>query len=252
MNIKRKKITLRFYEELNDFLPKEKKKKRFTHSFIDRTSVKDLIESLGVPHTEVDLILANGKSVNFNYLINDGDDISVYPVFESLDFSDVQHLRAKPLRKPKFICDVHLGKLARNLRMFGIDVHYKNFLNDEEIVKISLDEKRTILTRDTGLLKRADVTHGYFIRNDEPEKQTAEVISRFSLMKLVKPFTLCLDCGSKLVKINKKDILHLIPENVKQAQNKFFYCVNCKKIFWAGSHINNMTLFIKEMIRQLK
>jgi len=252
MKIKEKKIYIRFYEELNDFLPKEKKKKRFTHSFIDRTSVKDLIESLGVPHTEVDLILVNGKSENFNYLINDGDDISVYPVFESLDISDVQHLRAKPLRKPKFICDVHLGKLARNLRMFGIDVHYKNFLNDEEIVKISLDEKRTILTRDTGLLKRADVTHGYFIRNDEPEKQTAEVISRFSLMKLVKPFTLCLDCGSKLVKINKKDILHLIPENVKQAQNKFFYCVNCKKIFWAGSHINNMTLFIKEMIKQLK
>jgi hypothetical protein len=252
MKIKEKKIYIRFYEELNDFLPKEKKKKRFTHSFIDRTSVKDLIESLGVPHTEVDLILVNGKSENFNYLINDGDDISVYPVFESLDISDVQHLRAKPLRKPKFICDVHLGKLARNLRMFGIDVHYKNFLNDEEIVKISLDEKRTILTRDTGLLKRADVTHGYFIRNDEPEKQTAEVISRFSLMKLVKPFTLCLDCGSKLVKINKKDILHLIPENVKQAQNKFFYCVNCKKIFWAGSHINNMTLFIKEMINQLK
>lgn len=252
MKIKEKKIYIRFYEELNDFLPEEKKKKRFTHSFIDRTSVKDLIESLGVPHTEVDLILVNGKSENFNYLINDGDDISVYPVFESLDISDVQHLRAKPLRKPKFICDVHLGKLARNLRMFGIDVHYKNFLNDEEIVKISLDEKRTILTRDTGLLKRADVTHGYFIRNDEPEKQTAEVISRFSLMKLVKPFTLCLDCGSKLVKINKKDILHLIPENVKQAQNKFFYCVNCKKIFWAGSHINNMTLFIKEMIKQLK
>jgi len=252
MKIKEKKIYIRFYEELNDFLPKEKKKKRFTHSFIDRTSVKDLIESLGVPHTEVDLILVNGKSENFNYLINDGDDISVYPVFESLDISDVQHLRAKPLRKPKFICDVHLGKLARNLRMFGIDVHYKNFLIDEDIVKISLAEKRTILTRDTGLLKRADVTHGYFIRNDEPEKQTAEVISRFSLMKLVKPFTLCLDCGSKLVKINKKDILHLIPENVKQAQNKFFYCVNCKKIFWAGSHINNMTLFIKEMMNQIQ
>ncbi|MCL6493471.1 MAG: Mut7-C ubiquitin/RNAse domain-containing protein [Ignavibacterium sp.] len=252
MKIKEKKISIRFYEELNDFLPKEKRKKRFTHSFIDRTSVKDLIESLGVPHTEVDLILVNGKSVNFKYLINDGDDISVYPVFESLDISDVQHLRAKPLRKPKFICDVHLGKLARNLRMFGIDVYYKNFMNDEEIVKISLAEKRTILTRDTGLLKRSDVTHGYFIRNDDPEKQTAEIISRFSLMKLVKPFTLCLDCGSKLVKINKKDILHLIPENVKQEQNKFFYCVNCKKIFWAGSHFNNMSLFIKEMMKHLK
>lgn len=252
MKIKEKNISIRFYEELNDFLPKEKRKKRFTHNFIDRTSVKDLIESLGVPHTEIDLILVNGKSVDFNYLINNGDDISVYPVFECLDISDIQHLRAKPLRKPKFICDVHLGKLARNLRIFGIDVYYKNYLNDEQIVKISLAEKRTILTRDTGILKRAEVTHGYFIRNDKPEKQTAEVISRFSLMKIIKPFTLCLDCGSKLVKVNKKDILHLIPENVKQVQNKFFYCVNCKKIFWAGSHLNNMALFIKEIMEQLK
>ena len=92
------KIYLRFYEELNDFLPEEKRKKRFIHQFIDRTSVKDLIESLGVPHTEVDLILANGKSVNFKYLINDEDDISVYPVFESFDITAVQHLRPKTLR----------------------------------------------------------------------------------------------------------------------------------------------------------
>ncbi len=111
MKINQKKVFIRFYEELNDFLPKEKQKKRFTHYFIDRTSVKDLIESLGIPHTEVDLILVNGKSVSFKYIIKNGDDISVYPVFESLDISDVQHLRAKPLRKPKFICDVHLGNL---------------------------------------------------------------------------------------------------------------------------------------------
>ncbi|MDH3268303.1 MAG: twitching motility protein PilT, partial [Ignavibacteria bacterium] len=78
-------IYLRFYEELNDFLPEERKKKRFVHNYIDRASVKDLIESIGVPHTEVDLILVNGKSVNFKYLIDDRDEVSVYPVFESFD-----------------------------------------------------------------------------------------------------------------------------------------------------------------------
>ena len=147
------KIYIRFYEELNDFLPEERKKKRFEHQFIDRTSVKDLIESLGVPHTEVDLILVNGKSVNFKYLINDSDDISVYPVFESLDISEVQHLRPKPLREPKFICDVHLGKLARYLRMMGFDVFYKNNFDDEEIVRISLKERRAILTKTEEYLK---------------------------------------------------------------------------------------------------
>ena len=147
------KIHLRFYEELNDFLPEERKKKRFAHQFIDRTSVKDLIESLGIPHTEVDLILVNGKSANFKYKINDGDDISVYPLFESFDISDVQHLRAKPLRKPKFVADVHLGRLTRYLRMMGVDVLYKNNFNDDEIVETSLKERRAILTKDRGILK---------------------------------------------------------------------------------------------------
>jgi uncharacterized protein with PIN domain len=248
MNIKEKKITIRFYEELNDFLPADKRKKRFVHKFIDTTSVKDLIESLGIPHTEVDMILVNGKSVSFKYLIKDGDDISVYPAFESLDISDVQHLRPKPLRKPKFICDVHLGKLTRNLRMFGLDVYYKNYLNDEQIVKISLSEKRTILTRDIGLLKRTEVNHGYYVRNDDPEKQTAVVMKRFQLYKEIKPFTVCLDCGSKLVRVAKKKIIDLLPEKVKEQQNKFFFCVNCKKLFWAGSHYDNMKRFINMFI----
>jgi uncharacterized protein with PIN domain len=233
MNIKTKQITIRFYEELNDLLPEEKRKKRFTYTFIDRTSVKDLIESLGVPHTEVDLILVNGKSVSFKYLIKDGDDISVYPVFESMDITDVQHLRPKPLRKPKFICDVHLGKLARNMRMLGLNVAYANNLSDEQIVKISLLEKRTILTRDLGVLKRTEVTHGYFVCEQDPERQTSEILIKSQLMWLIKPFTVCLDGGTQLKRIAKKQIIDLLPENVKKNIGRFMYCINCKKIYWA-------------------
>ena len=111
-----KKAFFRFYEELNDFLPEEKRKVRFEHQFIDRTSVKDMIESLGVPHSEIDMILVNGDSVDFDFLVRNNDEISVYPVFESLDISGVQHLRKVPLRDPKFIADVHLGSLAKYLR----------------------------------------------------------------------------------------------------------------------------------------
>lgn len=249
MNIKTKQITIRFYEELNDLLPEEKRKKRFTHTFIDRTSVKDLIESLGVPHTEVDLILVNGKSVSFKYLIKDGDDISVYPVFESMDITDVQHLRPKPLRKPKFICDVHLGKLARNMRMLGLNVAYANNLSDEQMVKISLLEKRTILTRDLGVLKRTEVTHGNFVREQEPEKQLYEIIKRFDLKNQLKPFSLCLECGAKLSRISKKEIINLLPENVKKNQDNFLYCTDCKKIYWAGSHFNNMKNFVNTFLK---
>lgn len=241
------KIYLRFYEELNDFLPEEKRKKQFEHHYIDRASVKDVIESFGVPHTEVDLILVNGKSVTFNYLINDGDDISVYPVFESFDISDVQHLRPKPLRKPKFICDVHLGKLARYLRMMGFDVLYKNFFNDEEIVRLSKKEKRAILTRDRGILKRNKVTHGYYIRSSEVEKQAEEVVRRFDLQSLITEFTRCLDCNHKLIKIAKVKIKEELPPKVASAQKEFFKCPECSKLYWKGTHHQRMLSFVKKM-----
>jgi uncharacterized protein with PIN domain len=240
-------IYLRFYEELNDFLPEEKKKKRFVHHFIDRTSVKDLIESLGVPHTEVDLILANDKSVNFKYLINDGDDISVYPVFESLDISNVQHLIPKPLRNPKFVADVHLGRLTRYLRMMGFDVYYKNDLSDEEIVKISLKERRAILTRDIGILKRTEVTHAYFIRTDKVEKQTEEVIIRFDLQNEIIEFSRCLKCNELLKSIKKETIIKQLPPKVAQTQNEFYQCPSCKKIYWKGTHYQRMLSFIQSL-----
>jgi len=247
VSILNNKVTLIFYEELNDFLPDKKNKKRLEHNFIDRTSIKDLIESLGVPHTEIDLILVNGKSVSFEYIINGKDDISVYPVFESLDISDIQHLRPKPLREPKFIADVHLGRLARYLRMMGFDVYYKNNLSDDEIVKISLKERRAILTRDIGILKRTEVTHGYFIRSDNVEKQTEEVVNRFDLQKSIKEFTRCLECNSELSKIEKEKIIQQLPPMVAASQNEFFICPKCQKLFWAGTHHQKMLSLLQKI-----
>ena len=242
-----KKIILRFYEELNDFLPSTKRKKRFEHNFIDRKSVKDLIESLGVPHTEVDLILVNGKSVGFDYLVNDCDDISVYPEFESLDITNLQKLRPKPLRKPKFILDVHLGTLARYMRMIGLDTLYKNEFTDEEIVEISLKERRAILTKDRGILKRSEVTHGYWIRSSKTIEQLKEVLLRFDLKDQIKEFSRCLLCNSILKKIKKEKILDRLPQKVKELQNAFYICPTCDKIFWKGSHFQRMREIIAKL-----
>jgi len=241
------KIQIRFYEELNEFLPDERKKKRFEHQFIDRTSVKDLIESLGIPHTEVDLILINGKSVNFKYLITDGDDISVYPVFESLDITEVQHLRPKPLRNPMFVADVHLGRLSRYLRMMGFDVVYKNNFNDEEIIHFSLTEKRAILTKDRGILKRNEVTHGYWVRSAKVEEQVKEILERFHLQKVIKEFTRCIECNELLMNIDKEKIMDDLPIKVAQLQNEFHKCPSCKKIYWKGTHYNRMLTFIQSL-----
>ena len=243
--IRKKKAHFRFYEELNDFLPAEKNKIRFPYEFQDKPSVKDAIEALGVPHTEVDLVLANGVSVFFSYHLSDNDDISVYPVFESLDISPLTHLREKPLRNLKFICDVHLGKLATYLRMLGFDTLYENSCDDFAIVRLSGEHKRIILTRDTGLLKMKAVTHGYWIRSDNPEEQTVEVLRRFDAGSSIKPFCRCFVCNSLIKKIAKEDIIHLLEEKTKLYYDEFFQCRSCKKVYWKGSHYLRMKQFVE-------
>lgn len=234
----------RFYEELNDFLPSDKRKVRFTHEFIDRTSVKDMIESLGVPHSEIDMILVNGQSVNFEYLVNDNDDISIYPVFESFDISGVTHLRSKPLREPMFITDVHLGKLARYMRMLGFDTLYIKEITKDELVRISLEQRRSILTRDRHLLKRNDITHGYWIRNEDPLGQIKEVISRFHLENEINEFSRCMECNGLLIRAAKEDVINNIPERVRQFHIEFFQCTDCRKVYWKGSHYIRMQALI--------
>ena len=242
-----KTVHFRFYEELNDFLPIEKRKVRFAHEFIDRVSVKDVIESLGIPHTEIDLILVNSVSVDFNYIIEEGDDISVYPVFDSMDIRDVQHLREVPLRQLKFVLDVHLGKLAKWMRMLGFDSRYENNYSDEQIAELSIAEKRTILTMDRGILKRKNITRGYWVRNSDPFKQVIEIIDRFDLKKELNELTRCLSCNNLLEEIEKDKVLNRLPEKVKLFNNEFFICTRCDKIFWKGSHYKRMQKLIEKI-----
>jgi len=247
------RVKIRFYEELNDFLPPDKKKKEFSYSFTDKRSIKDLIESLGVPHVEIDLILVNGKSVDFSYTVKDGDRISVYPVFETFPIKNVTRLRPESLREPKFICDVHLGKLARRLRLLGLDVKYRNHLKDEKLSKISEKEKRILLTRDTRLLMRKNVKRGILIRSCDPEEQVIEVLDRLNLKDELKPFTRCLKCNGLLVSFSKKDkkyeqVKSRIPPKVKKWCAEFSICKKCGKIYWRGSHYKNLIKKVKNYL----
>lgn len=239
----------RFYEELNDFLPVEIRKKTFDYNFKINQTVKDAIEAMGVPHTEVDLILVNGKSVDFSYQIIHHDRISVYPVFESFDISEVNRLRPDPLREPRFVLDVHLGKLCKYLRMMGFDTIYRNDLDDVEIVEISVKENRIILTRDIGILKNGLVTHGYWLRSQDSREQLKEVIRRFQLKAEVRPFYRCTVCNGFIRPVNKADIVTLLPDQTKKYFDAFFRCTSCKKIYWEGTHYESMRDFIGEIMK---
>ncbi len=228
--------TFRFYEELNDFLPVDLRKRVFVHRFFGAPTVKDCIESIGVPHTEVDLILANDESVGFDYHMQDHDRVAVYPVFEGLDISGVARLRDRPLRRTRFILDVHLGKLARELRLFGFDSLYRNDFRDAEIVEIASSEKRVVLTRDLGILKNRAVTHGYWLRSQNPAVQLEEVIARFDLRGAMRPLTRCLACNGMLEPCSKKSVLGLLPAETARWYEEFSRCTSCGKVYWKGSH----------------
>jgi uncharacterized protein len=241
--------TIRFYEELNDFLPAEHRKRPFTAFFAEGCSVKALIEDLGVPHTEVDLVLANGESVDFGYRLTDNDLISVYPVFESLDIGQVSRVRAAPLREPRFLLDVHLGTLARLLIMFGFDARYARNADDEELVRAARREHRILLSRDRGLFKRRIATHGYAPRSLVPRTQLAEVLQRFDLRGQVKLFSRCMECNAPLQPVEKESVVAEVPQVVAERYSAFSRCPVCGRIFWRGSHWEKMKMLAEEVLK---
>ncbi len=233
-------VTVRAYAELNDFLPKKWRQREFTYPLNGGFSLKHLIESAGIPHTEIEIILLNGKSVDFNCIVKPGDRISVYPVFESLDITPLLRLRPEPLRKTRFVLDVHLGKLALILRLLGFDAGFPGNIPDEELAEISAGEGRILLTRDTMLLKRSIVTHGCYLHSQDPEEQAHEILERLDLRESIKPFTRCLDCGAFLETVDKKEIINRLEPLTKEYYNEFKRCSQCHKIYWKGSHFESI------------
>lgn len=202
--------------------------------------MKDAIESTGVPHTEVDLILVDGVSVGFEHLLTGGERVAVYPMFEALDISPLVRLRPRALRDPRFVADVHLGKLARHLRMAGFDTLWANDWDDDLIVRESLADRRTILTRDKGMLRRREVERGYFVRATEGEAQLGEVVRALQLESLVAPFTRCRECNAPLEAVAKAEVLERLPEKVRGCYDTFRRCPGCGRVYWEGTHFERM------------
>lgn len=245
-------ISIRFYEELNDFLPAGNRKRASDVDVTSRRSIKDMVESLGVPHTEIDLILVNGNPVGFDYILRDGDRISVYPVFESFDISSATRLRSRPLRQTRFVLDQHLGRLAAYLRMLGFDTLYRNDFDDPELADISSSQRRILLTCDRRLLMRGKVTHGYFVRSRDPRKQIHEVVSRFDLSNAFTPFSRCMECNGTITSVDKTLVADQLPRKTLEEFDAFWRCESCGKVYWKGNHFDRMQALIDELRRDRK
>ncbi len=237
----------RFYEELNDFLPETRRKCDFALEIDRARSVKDAIEACGVPHPEVDLILVDGASVDFAHVLRGGERVSVYPMFESLDITPVLRLRPRPLRDPRFVADGHLRSLARHLRMAGFDTLWDNAWDDDRIVATSLAEKRTILTRDKGMLRRKEVERGYFVRETRSEPQLREVVHALQLESILAPFIRCRECNALLEDAPRESVVDRLPPKVRGHYERFKRCPGCGRIYWEGTHYARMKAIVDRL-----
>ncbi len=240
--------TFRFYEELNDFLAPGRRKQEFSVPCARRATTKHMIEALGVPHTEVELILVNGASVGFDCILEDGDRVAVYPRFEAMDVTSLLRVRARPLRDTRFVADAHLGGLAHMLRMLGFDTLYDNRYDDDTIVELAERDARIVLTRDRELLKRRAVTHGCYVHALKSEAQLHEIVERLDLAHSARPFTLCLHCNLPLRRVDKTSVLDRLPPKVREYYEHFSTCDACGRVYWEGSHWRNMRSMLNKVL----
>jgi uncharacterized protein len=244
-------VDVRAYAELNDFLGPESRGLTVRRPFRSHQTVKDVLEAMGIPHTEVDLILVNGDAEDFAHRPTAGDRIAVYPMFEALDIGSTTRLRPVPLRDPRFVIDVNLGRLARLLRVLGLDVWWSSDADDRTLADISVGQQRILLTRDRALLKRRAITHGFFVHAGHPEEQTLEVIRRLDLRRRLAPFTRCVQCNGRLIPVTKDEVIDRLEPLTRRYYDDFSRCAECGRIYWPGSHHARLKSLIEGLLDQL-
>jgi uncharacterized protein with PIN domain len=240
----------RFYAELNTFIAPKYRHLTFTHNCPPDATLKHMIEALGVPHTEVELILVNGKPEDFSCRVQQDMRISVYPHFNALNISPWAVLQSQYAQEAKFIADAHLGLLAKNLRMLGFDVLYRNSYSDAEVARTARLEDRIVLTRDRDLLIRKDIVRGCYLHSTVCDEQLCEVFARFNLAPAVRAFSRCLACNGLIHAIDKQDVIGRVPETSGQHYSHFFECEGCSQIYWNGSHVMRMRRRVEQVLQQ--
>ena len=236
----------RFYAELGDLLPPERRGVTFGHEFPGSPTVGEAVESLGVAPAAIDLVLVNDEPVALSSPLPDGARVSVYPVFEAMDIASVTRVRQPPLRETRFVLDGHLGRLARYLRLAGFDARWTRDPSDDELVRISTEESRILLTADRALLRRRAVSRGLLVHGVEPRRQLAEIVERLGLSRSLAPFTRCLCCNHPLEPATPEEVAGRLPPGVSPGAGELRRCGSCGRIYWPGTHRARMERLLLE------
>lgn len=248
MSVTKKRAIFRFYGALNDFLPEKHRQGEVRYAFWGHPAVKDAIEAQDVPHPEIDLILVNGRPVPFDATLEGGDRVSVYPWLRHIDRPD-EALRPLWPSPRRFVCDVHLGRLARHLRMLGLDTRYDSDRRDARLAQLSDEEDRILLTRDLELLKRSRVRLGAFVRSTAPKRQFAEVVTRFDLGETdLDPFSRCFECNTLLQPAEAEVVAEEVPPHARRVNENFQQCPVCDTVYWEGTHVDRMRRLMRQVL----
>jgi len=231
--------TFRFFDELGAFLPRGRRDQAFHYTCARAATLKNAIEALGVPHTEVGAVTVNAQPATLQRIVREGDVVEIYPLQTEKTGSD----RSDPV----FLADAHLGGLARFLRMLGFDTVHRNAFDDAEIRRLAAEERRIVLTRDRELLKCREIARGCYVHETRPLAQLKEVAGRYGLAALARPFTLCLHCNLPLEAVDKQAVAHRLPEKILLVHEAFKRCRGCARVYWPGSHYQRMLLFLKPL-----
>jgi hypothetical protein len=244
--------TFRFYAELNDFLPETWRHTRITHDFEESISIGNMIEGLGIPKAEIDLVLVNGESVDFTYQVQDGDRVTVYPVFETFDVSAAVRVRPHPLRETRFVLDVRLGRLASYLRLLGFDAVLSKESSDEDLAAISLKENRIVLTGDSTVMEKGEITHGYWVRTSRPRRQAAEVIRRFHLQGQIAPFGRCPRCNEVLRTRKRRGVACGVSGGTHERCDSLDRCPACAHAYGRGAHAERLRKLLRRIVEEAR
>jgi uncharacterized protein with PIN domain len=225
---------------------KFKKCPAITYPIHRKASIKDIIESMGIPHTEIGKICSDRGEVDFGFVPQHSIKLNVFEIEPPFVVIRPAFLRPVPLKKIRFIADLNVSKLATLLRMSGIDTELSTDLSDREIALLSCEKQRIVLSKDLGLLKHRKITFGRYVRSIYPEDQLNEIIEFFNLKPHLRPFSRCLRCNTPLIPVEKKDIVPRLQPKTRKYYHFFKMCAHCDRIYWKGSHHEKM---VKKMRR---